>query len=155
MLVEFPTTAPGAERGVRVLFDPALSHRCSPLSFAGPARFTPPACQPAELPEVDLVVLSHSHYVRPYTLAIADQQDHTDLPTLKTIARSQHGKAVAFVAPLGNRKWFRDNLPIEASQAVELDWWQEAEVDVGALGKLRLTATPAQHFCASLPSAPN
>ena len=49
-----------------------------------------------------------------------------DLPTLKQIARAPHGKSVAFVAPLGNRKWLLDNLPIEPSQAVELDWMQDA-----------------------------
>ena len=38
-LVEFPAPAPGV-RGARVLFDPALSHRCSPFSCLGPARIT-------------------------------------------------------------------------------------------------------------------
>ena len=33
-----PTVA--GDRGVRVLFDPVFSHRCSPVQFMGPARFT-------------------------------------------------------------------------------------------------------------------
>jgi N-acyl-phosphatidylethanolamine-hydrolysing phospholipase D len=40
-LVEFPsrTNATGA-RGVRLLFDPVFSDRCSPFTFLGPKRFT-------------------------------------------------------------------------------------------------------------------
>lgn len=38
-LVEFPKEA-GQERGIRVLFDPVFSNRCSPFSWIGPARYT-------------------------------------------------------------------------------------------------------------------
>jgi hypothetical protein len=37
--VELPTP-PGAARGVRIIFDPVFSKRCSLSSFPGPARFT-------------------------------------------------------------------------------------------------------------------
>ena len=36
-LVEMPTPE-GAARGPRILFDPVLSHRCSPISWLGPGR---------------------------------------------------------------------------------------------------------------------
>ncbi len=42
-LVELPTPE-GANRGARILFDPVFSHRCSPFSFMGPARFTRTFC---------------------------------------------------------------------------------------------------------------
>lgn len=38
-LVEMPIQE-GADRGVRVLFDPAYSERCSPLSFIGNIRYS-------------------------------------------------------------------------------------------------------------------
>lgn len=38
-LVELPTP-PGAARGVRIIFDPVFSNRCSPFQWLGPARFT-------------------------------------------------------------------------------------------------------------------
>ena len=38
-LVEMPAHE-GADRGVRVLFDPAYSERCSPLSFIGNLRYS-------------------------------------------------------------------------------------------------------------------
>lgn len=42
-------------RGVRILLDPVFSHRCSPSSWVGPARFTEAPCQADELPEIDVV----------------------------------------------------------------------------------------------------
>src|ERR1700712_2352445 len=53
--VEFPT-------GLRVLFDPVFEDRCSPFSFMGPKRFTKVPCHIKDLPVVDVVVISHSHY---------------------------------------------------------------------------------------------
>ena len=38
-LVELPTP-PGAARGVRIIFDPVFSNRCSPFQWLGPARYT-------------------------------------------------------------------------------------------------------------------
>ncbi|CAD6574876.1 MAG: hypothetical protein CYPHOPRED_005530 [Cyphobasidiales sp. Tagirdzhanova-0007] len=76
-LVEFPSSEP-KKRGLRVLFDPVFSHRCSPSQYFGPSRFTPPPLPAAELPEVDAVVLSHNHY------------DHTDVATLKSVYSKQN-----------------------------------------------------------------
>lgn len=38
-LVELPAP-PGAARGVRIIFDPVFSNRCSPFRWLGPARYT-------------------------------------------------------------------------------------------------------------------
>lgn len=38
-LVEFPSRV-GHSRGIRVLFDPVFSDRCSPSQWIGPKRFT-------------------------------------------------------------------------------------------------------------------
>jgi len=53
--VEFPG-------GLRVLFDPVFEDRCSPFSFMGPKRYTKVPCHIKDLPAVDVVVISHSHY---------------------------------------------------------------------------------------------
>jgi len=37
-LVELPKP-PGAARGVRIIFDPVFSKRCSPFQWLGPARY--------------------------------------------------------------------------------------------------------------------
>jgi N-acyl-phosphatidylethanolamine-hydrolysing phospholipase D len=61
--VEFPARSfqggsTRATRGVRILFDPIFSERCSPVNWAGFKRITPPACSFEELPEIDVVVIS-------------------------------------------------------------------------------------------------
>ena len=53
--VEFPS-------GLRVLFDPVFTERCSPFSFMGPKRFTEMPCEVEDIPFIDAVVISHSHY---------------------------------------------------------------------------------------------
>lgn len=39
-MVEFPSRSTSTERGVRILFDPVFSDRCSPSQHIGPKRFT-------------------------------------------------------------------------------------------------------------------
>lgn len=39
-LVELPLRSTTSERGVRILFDPVFSDRCSPSQYMGPKRFT-------------------------------------------------------------------------------------------------------------------
>lgn len=56
--------------GQNVLVDPVWSERASPVSFAGPKRVTPPGIAFDDLPPIDLVLISHSHY------------DHLDAGTL-------------------------------------------------------------------------
>ena len=60
--------------GKTILTDPIFSNRASPFSILGPKRVVPPALSLYELPPVDFVVISHSHY------------DHLDLKTVKELA---------------------------------------------------------------------
>lgn len=106
-----------------VLTDPIFSERCSPLSFLGPRRFRAAAHAFADLPPIDLVLVSHCHY------------DHLDLPSLRMIARRDNP---VVATPLGNGSLLRR---AGLSRIIELDWWDEA-----VMGKMRLTCTPARHF---------
>lgn len=110
--------------GLRLLTDPVLSMRASPVPFAGPKRFTPPALTVDQLPPIDAVILSHDHY------------DHLDRSTVLALA----SRVGHFYTTLGVGQrligW-----GIDASRVTELDWWEEAR-----FGPLTLAATPAQHF---------
>ena len=101
--VEFPS-------GLRVLFDPVFTDRCSPFSWLGPKRYTEMPCKIADIPIIDAVVISHNHY------------DHLSYPTVKEIA-SRHPNA-QFIVPLGNKKWFE---ACGIKQCTELDWWDEID----------------------------
>ena len=56
--------------GIVVLTDPIFSKRASPVSWAGPERLFPPGLQIEDLPDIDILVISHAHY------------DHLDTHTL-------------------------------------------------------------------------
>ncbi|KAL8946885.1 MAG: hypothetical protein Q9222_006777, partial [Ikaeria aurantiellina] len=136
-LIETPISSSGQERGIRILFDPVFSERTSPVSWAGPKRFTPTPCALDEVPEVDLVVLSHDHY------------DHMDSDTLFKIHRRRQS-GVHFLVPLGNASRLV-GMGIPQSCITQLDWWQGIRATVPGLGgdaaaaALELTCTPSQH----------
>ena len=110
--------------GVRVLTDPVWGQRASPLAFAGPKRFHPPPVPLAEMPPLDAVIVSHDHY------------DHLDRGTIRSLARTN----VPFITSLGVGAHL-ERWGVPAHRVTELDWWEEASV-----GRLTITAAPAQHF---------
>ncbi|AKQ66383.1 Outer membrane protein romA [Myxococcus hansupus] len=112
--------------GFRVLTDPIWGERASPTTIAGPKRFHPPPLPLEALPDVDAILISHDHY------------DHLDMPTIRALA----SRKVPFYAPLGVGAHL-EQWGVPAERVVELDWWQE--VSLGE-GRLRVVATPAQHF---------
>jgi L-ascorbate metabolism protein UlaG (beta-lactamase superfamily) len=111
--------------GRRVLFDPVWGERCSPFAFAGPRRVHPAPVPLRTLADVDAVVISHDHY------------DHLDMPTIAGLVR---GDAV-FAVPLGVGAHL-EHWGVPAARLRELDWHESTEI-----AGLRLTATPARHFC--------
>ncbi|MFE3324341.1 MBL fold metallo-hydrolase [Streptomyces sp. NPDC059176] len=111
--------------GRRVLFDPVWGRRCSPFAFVGPKRLHPVPVPLAALGPVDVVVISHDHY------------DHLDLPTIRALASTDS----VFVVPLGVGAHL-ERWGVSEGRLRELDWNESTQVD-----GLRLTATPARHFC--------
>jgi L-ascorbate metabolism protein UlaG (beta-lactamase superfamily) len=111
--------------GLTILTDPIFSLRCSPVSWAGPKRVRPPGLALADLPPIDLILLSHNHY------------DHMDLPSLRAL-RSRGDTVV--VTTLGNGPRLRR---LGFTRVEALDWWGSTQI-----GDARVTATPARHFAA-------
>jgi L-ascorbate metabolism protein UlaG (beta-lactamase superfamily) len=112
--------------GLTILTDPVFSERCSPVSWAGPKRARPPGRALADLPKIDLLLVSHNHY------------DHMDLPSLRAIRRRDNPQVVT---PLGNALHLAK---AGLDRVQELDWWQSTTLP----GDIRITATPARHFSA-------
>lgn len=115
--------------GISVLADPIFSQRASPFSFAGPKRITPTPFAPAQLPPIDIVVISHNHY------------DHLDTETVRAIF-AKNGDRTQWLVPLGMAQWFRD---LGITHVTEMDWWQEQSFAV-AQTNVRTWFVPAQHF---------
>jgi L-ascorbate metabolism protein UlaG (beta-lactamase superfamily) len=119
--------------GKRVLTDPMWGKRSSPSSIFGPKRFFPPPISLGELLPLDAVVISHAHF------------DHLDKKSVLTLAET----GVRFFMPLGVGSHF-EKWGVEPAQFVELDWWDQAEVN-----GLQLVATPARHFSGRNPFTMN
>lgn len=110
--------------GLNIVTDPHFTRRTSPVGWAGPERLAPLGLALRDLPDLDLVLISHNHY------------DHLDEGSVRWIAR--HHPQALFVAPLGVGRWLQRR---RIRNVLELDWWQSRELPGG-----RVTAVPAQHF---------
>ena len=104
-----------------ILTDPIFSGRCSPVQFLGPERYTDPAIKLEDLPEIDIIVISHNHY------------DHLDYNSVKQI-----GDTVTWFVPLGLKKWFNEN---GISNVVEMDWMDSYIID-----GIKIDCLPSQHW---------
>jgi len=108
-----------------VLTDPHFSERASPVQWAGPKRWQPPAVRIDELPHVDVVLISHNHY------------DHLDESSVRAL-NAQPGGPPLFVVPLGLERWLAS---IGVTNARALDWWDSLSVK-----DLKVYLTPVQHW---------
>jgi N-acyl-phosphatidylethanolamine-hydrolysing phospholipase D len=109
---------------LNVLTDPVWSERASPFQWVGPRRLMAPGVEFDDLPEIDLVLLSHDHY------------DHLDAHTARRIAERFPNATWLCPLRLGPLlRWFG------VQNLVERDWWQSANT-----ATYSATCTPAQHF---------
>jgi len=93
--------------GLNILTDPVWSARVSPLRFAGPKRVSPPGIAFADLPPIDIVLVSHNHY------------DHLDLATLKRL-HSAHEPLV--ITPLVFVAWEDRGAALLKASGGNLGW---------------------------------
>ena len=113
--------------GINLITDPHLTDRASPVGFAGPKRVMEPAISLDDLPELDVVLISHNHY------------DHLDKKSVLGIVDRQKENPPLFLVPLGMKDWFSD-IGIK-EKVVELDWWESYQV-----GNWTYHAVPVQHW---------
>ena len=120
--------------GLNILTDPHFSDRASPVSFAGPKREVGLPVQLAQLPRIDVVLISHNHY------------DHLDAPTVQMLNR-QPGGPPLFIVPLGIDLWLANE---GVTRVQRLDWWERAKVQA-PLGDVTVHLVPVQHWSSRTP----
>jgi len=95
--------------GLNILTDPIFSDRASPFNFLGPKRAIIPGINFNDLPKIDIVLISHSHY------------DHMDLPSIIKLQKHSQPK---FITGLGNC-FFLNKIKKFKLDCVELDWHEK------------------------------
>ena len=110
--------------GMNILIDPVFSEVISPVSWAGSRRFSHPPVTVAELPQIDILLLSHDHY------------DHLDYDVIRQI----DGKVKKYVVPLGVENHL-ERWKVNPEKITNMAWWEETEIS-----GLTIACTPAQHF---------
>ncbi len=110
--------------GLNILTDPVWSDRASPYSWIGPKRMRPPGIKFEDLPEIDIVLISHNHY------------DHLDLPTVLQLREKFNPQ---FITPLGVSQFLERN---DITNSYDLDWWDELSLNES----VAVNAVPARHF---------
>ncbi len=110
--------------GLNLITDPVFSKRVSPVSFAGPKRHRKPGLSLDEIPPIDVVLLSHTHY------------DHMDARSLKWL---QTRDAPVMLAPENTAPLLKQ---ICGCDAKTLSWWDEHILG----GDTKATLVPARHW---------
>jgi L-ascorbate metabolism protein UlaG (beta-lactamase superfamily) len=111
--------------GKNILVDPVFSGHASPFSFAGRCFPGTNEFSVDDLPQIDILLLTHDHY---------DHLDHSTVLKLRS-------KVKAIYTSLGVGSHLR-HWGFEPARVYEMDWWESQQYD----SQLRLTATPARHF---------
>ena len=111
-------------KNLTVLTDPVFSKRASPFSWIGPKRLIPPAIPMAELPKVDVILISHNHY------------DHLDIKSIKKI-QARNSSLQVFV-PKGDMRLLKKR---GIRNVFEFGWWDSKQLD-----SVDFIFTPAQHW---------
>lgn len=112
-------------KGVTILVDPVFSGNASPVSFFGKAFPGADAYSVDDMPDIDMLVLTHDHY------------DHLDYKTITQLIP----KVKKFYTALGVGAHL-EYWGVPTDRIVEFDWWESQSV----ASDVALTAVPARHF---------
>lgn len=111
--------------GVNILVDPVFSGHASPFSWYLKAFPGSDVYKPADMPPIDIMILTHNHY------------DHLDLGTIKTLAPTTE----QFVMPLRVSQYLNDTGALQKPYT-EMDWWDS----FSPAPNIEIACTPARHF---------
>ncbi|MCK8494180.1 MBL fold metallo-hydrolase [Spirosoma sp. RP8] len=111
--------------GTTVLVDPVFSGYASPVSFFGKSFAGSDVYRVDDMPDIDMLVISHDHY------------DHLDYKTITELIP----KVKKFYTALGVGAHL-ERWGVPADRIVEFDWWEGKQV----ASDIQLTAVPARHF---------
>lgn len=109
--------------GMNILIDPVFSDCISPISFFGVHRFSDVPLNIDDLPNIDIVMITHDHF------------DHLDYQTIKQIDK----KVKTYIVPLGIENHLK-RWNVHPNKIINLSWWETININ-----GLHIICTPAKH----------
>lgn len=112
--------------GINLLTDPCFGLHLV-HEYLGPKRITPPPCTVGQLPNLDVVLVSHDH------------PDHLEFETVKEI-----GNSATWIVPVGVGKHLEK---LGVSNYKEMSWWEKTTMPgTDASEGWEIACTPAMHW---------
>jgi len=108
-----------------ILTDPHFSLHASPIPGLGPKRWQAPGITAHDLPDIDVVLISHNHY------------DHLDRASVQILA--ERNNKLLFLVPLGLDHWFASNVP--RAKIRTMGWDESVQMD-----ELEIVFVAVQHW---------
>ena len=112
-------------KGINILVDPVFSGSVSPIPGTMKAFAGADVYKAADMPPIDLLIITHNHY------------DHLDRKTITQLAPHTRAYYTSLGVGADISKWGVNNELI-----TEMDWWETEQPLPGIV----LTATPGRHF---------
>ena len=112
-------------KSINILIDPVFSGHASPVSFMVKAFEGANTYRADDMPDIDMLILSHDHY------------DHLDYQTIMKLMP----KIKQFYVALGVGEHL-EHWGVKPENIVEFDWMESHQIS----SDISLTATPARHF---------
>ena len=112
-------------KSINILVDPVFSGNASPVSFMVKAFEGTNTYGADDMPEIDMLILSHDHY------------DHLDYQTITRLTP----KVKKFYTALGVGEHL-ELWGVKPENIIEFDWMESHQIS----SDISLTATPARHF---------
>jgi len=109
--------------GINILTDPIWSERAGPISWVGTKRVHAPGVKMEDLPNIDIILISHDHY------------DHLDITSLQQLIENHQP---IILVGLGVKRRLES---IGGNSIIELDWWREYIYSTNT----RITFVPSRH----------
>lgn len=108
---------------LNILIDPVFSMYTSPVPFIGPKRFVGETIKADDLPLIDIVLITHSHY------------DHLDRKTIRALDK----KVKKYIVPEGVGRILK-RFGVNTIKIIELNWYEYTEISA-----LNVALVPSQH----------
>lgn len=116
-------------QGLNILIDPVFSEYASPVQGFGAKRFSKLPIDIENMPNIDILAISHDHY------------DHLDYQTIMDI----DSKVSNYCVPLGVEKHLI-RWGIDEDKIHSFAWWEEIKIN-----GLTITSIPGRHYTGRLP----